>query len=69
MAFPMNVINCYFHRLKSNSAKCHAVFGDMAKGLVENSVGMEQFQSIQSGIVIVTEGLSDMHKWIYSTMG
>ncbi|KAK7382883.1 hypothetical protein VNO80_02032 [Phaseolus coccineus] len=54
------------HRLKSNSAKCHALFGDMAKGLVENSVGMDQFQSIQSGIVQferVTEGLSDMQRW------
>lgn len=63
--------NAYFlqnsnHRLKSNSTKCHAVFGDVAKGLVENSVGMDQFQSIQSGIVQferVTEGLSDLQRW------
>ncbi|CAJ1948227.1 unnamed protein product [Sphenostylis stenocarpa] len=54
------------HRLKSNSAKCHALFDEVAKGLVENSVGVDHFQSIQSGIVQferVTEGLSDMQRW------
>ncbi|KAG4941940.1 hypothetical protein GYH30_045743 [Glycine max] len=41
-----------------NSAKCHALLDDVAKGLLESSssVGVDQFQRL-------TEGLSHMQRW------
>ncbi|KAL2319424.1 hypothetical protein Fmac_028393 [Flemingia macrophylla] len=52
------------HRLKSNSAKCHAFSDEVAKGLLSDGLksGIVQFQS-------VTEGLSDMQKWGFIVFG
>ena len=47
-----------------NSAKCHALLDDVAKGLLESSssVGVDQFQRL-------TEGLSDMQRWEFLVFG
>nr|KYP37078.1 hypothetical protein KK1_041759 [Cajanus cajan] len=52
------------HRLKSNSAKCHAFLDEVAKGLFSDGLesGIVQFQR-------ATEGLSDMQRWGFLVFG
>ncbi|KAL3026597.1 hypothetical protein AAZX31_03G002000 [Glycine max] len=58
-----NVFLSNSNHYRFNSAKCHALFDDVAKGLLESSsVGVDQFQR-------VTEGLSDMQRWVFLVFG
>ncbi|XP_027334391.1 serine/threonine-protein kinase STN8, chloroplastic-like isoform X2 [Abrus precatorius] len=60
-------------RFKSNSSQCNAFYDDVAKGLLEGSVSLEQFAGfLQSGKVQferVTENLSEMQKWGFLMFG
>ncbi|CAK7343528.1 unnamed protein product [Dovyalis caffra] len=53
-------------RLRSNSGRCKAYFGNIPDELLENALQLDQFPAFQSGLVqfqSVTEELSDTQKW------
>ncbi|KAG5248358.1 hypothetical protein OIU77_020453 [Salix suchowensis] len=56
----------FSNRLKGNSGRCKAFFGNIPDDLLENTLRMDQFPVFQSGLVqfqSVTEELSDTQKW------
>uniref|UniRef100_A0A6N2K831 non-specific serine/threonine protein kinase n=1 Tax=Salix viminalis TaxID=40686 RepID=A0A6N2K831_SALVM len=56
----------FSNRLKGNSGRCKAFFGNIPDDLLENTLRMDQFPAFQSGLVqfqSVTEELSDTQKW------
>ncbi|KAJ1388209.1 Serine/threonine-protein kinase, active site [Sesbania bispinosa] len=70
--FTPNNVSFLTNRFKSNPAKCNALFDSVAKGLLENTVSLDQFPSLQSGLVQfqrVTEDLSDIQRWGFLIFG
>ncbi|KAB5561819.1 hypothetical protein DKX38_006776 [Salix brachista] len=56
----------FSNRLKGNSGRCKAFFGNIPDDLLESTLRMDQFSVFQSGLVqfqSVTEELSDTQKW------
>ncbi|KAF9684872.1 hypothetical protein SADUNF_Sadunf04G0163600 [Salix dunnii] len=56
----------FTNRLKGNSGRCKAFFGNIPDDLLQNTLQMDQFSVFQSGLVqfqSVTEELSDTQKW------
>jgi len=61
-----NDISSFTKRLKGNSGRCKAFFGNIPDDLLENTLQLDQFSVFQSGLVqfqSVTEELSDTQKW------
>ncbi|KAH8484700.1 hypothetical protein H0E87_026451 [Populus deltoides] len=61
-----NDISSFTNRLKGNSGRCKAFFGNIPDDLLENTLQPDQFSVFQSGLVqfqSVTEELSDTQKW------
>ncbi|XP_057458646.1 serine/threonine-protein kinase STN8, chloroplastic-like [Lotus japonicus] len=64
--FTPNNVSLLTNRFKNNSTKCNAFLDNVAKDLLENTVGFDKFPGLQSGLVQfqrVSEDLSDTQRW------
>ncbi|XP_054784074.1 serine/threonine-protein kinase STN8, chloroplastic isoform X2 [Prosopis cineraria] len=63
-----NNVSFLTHRFKSNPVKCKAFLDNIANDLLENTIYLDQFPVLRSGIVQfqrLTEDLSDFQKWCF----